>query len=149
MLLCRYAPCVRQNPCNVFGAKNMSRWHNDIKKPFHNSLKLDLRNFGSPLLKLPDTRESQSEGGKTCRAKGPFRLVFILCKFGISHCDKNNEMALSIKTYFVLRFVSNGFMQICQRMRFFKGWGSAFTHVNQGWYYGHFSFLRFLPDSQP
>ena len=70
MSLCRYAPCVRQNPRNVWAeyAQNTSGWHNDIKKPFHNGLKLDIRILASLVLTFPDTRESQSEGGKNCRA---------------------------------------------------------------------------------
>ncbi len=39
------------------------------KKPFHNGLKLDLVSL---VFIFPDTRESQSEGGKNCRATSTF-----------------------------------------------------------------------------
>ena len=71
--LCHYAvmPLVSGKIRAMFWAEyaqNTSGWHNDIKKPFHNGLKLDIRILASLVLTFPDTRESQSEGGKNCRA---------------------------------------------------------------------------------
>jgi hypothetical protein len=54
-------------------AQNTSGWHNDIKKPFHNGLKFDVRNLASPLLKFLDTRESQSEESKLAALPQPLK----------------------------------------------------------------------------
>ena len=71
--LCHYAvmPLVSGKILVMFCAEyaqNASWWHSkdqyNIKKPFHNALKLDLKISASPLLKFPDIRESQSEGLK-------------------------------------------------------------------------------------